>query len=59
MADNEQRHYPEPKQRELTELEKQQIRGRVEGGQADIYQLAQEFGCSASQIAGIKAALKR
>jgi hypothetical protein len=55
----EERKYPEPKQRDLTEDEKSQLRARIERGDAEIYALATEFGCSASQVAGIKAAMKR
>jgi hypothetical protein len=55
----EVRKYPEPKQRDLTAEEKSQLRGRIERGDADIYVLATEFGCSASQVAGIKAAMHR
>ena len=51
--------YPEPKQRELSETEKAQIRERIQQGDDNIYKLAQEFGCSSSQVAGIKAALHR
>ncbi|MGH7963384.1 MAG: hypothetical protein ACRERD_16440 [Candidatus Binatia bacterium] len=59
MADEDQKRYPEPKQRELSEDEKAQLRARIERGESDIYRLAQEFGCSPSQVAGIKAALRR
>ena len=55
----ELRKYPEPKLRDLTVDEKQQLRGRIESGDADVYALAREFGCSSSQVAGIKAAMKR
>lgn len=55
----ESRQYPAPKQRELTNEEKSQLRTRIEKGDTDIYLLATEFGCSASQVAGIKAALNR
>ena len=51
--------YPEPKRRELSEAEKTQIRERIQQGDDNIYKLAQEFGYSSSQIAGIKAALYR
>jgi hypothetical protein len=51
--------YPERKQRELTAEEKQQLRQRIERGDADIFALAREFNCSASQVAGIKAAMSR
>ena len=51
--------YPEKKLRELTTGEKERIRDRIRAAAADIYKLAQEFGCSSSQVAGIKAALKR
>jgi transposase-like protein len=53
------RPYPEPKQRELTDDERYQLRARIEQGDADIYALAREFGCSSSQVAGIKAAMNR
>jgi len=53
------RQYPEPKQRDLTEDEKRQLRERIERGEADIYALAREFGCTSSQVAGIKAAMNR
>ena len=55
----EERRYPEPKQRDLTTEEKSQLRTRIEKGDTDIYALAAEFGCSASQVAGIKAAMHR
>ncbi len=55
----ETRQYPEPKERELTDDEKQQLRERIERGDADIYALAREFGCTSSQVAGIKAAMNR
>jgi hypothetical protein len=55
----EERKYPEPKQRDLTAGEKSELRARIERGDADIYALATEFGCSASQVAGIKAAMHR
>jgi hypothetical protein len=53
------REYPEPRDRELTDEEKSQLRGRIERGDADIYALAREFGCTSSQVAGIKAAMNR
>lgn len=53
------RLYPEAKERELTEEEKRQLRERIERGDADIYALAREFGCTSSQVAGIKAAMNR
>ena len=59
MADADKRRYPEPKQQDLTDEEKEQLRARIERGEGDIYQLAREFGCSASQVAGIKAAMNR
>jgi hypothetical protein len=45
------RKYPEAKQRDLTETEKTELRARIELGDADIYALASEYGCSASQVA--------
>jgi hypothetical protein len=53
------RQYPERKQRDLTDQEKSQLRARIERGDADIHALAKEFGCSTSQVAGIKAAMHR
>lgn len=55
----EERRYPEPKHRDLSNEEKSQLRTRIKQGDADIYALAAEFGCSASQVAGIKAAMHR
>jgi hypothetical protein len=49
--------YPEPKQRELHDREKARIRARIQQGDDDMYALSKDFQCSASQIAGIKAAL--
>lgn len=54
-----EKKYPQPKDHDLTENEKEQIRERIRRGQADIYLLAREFHCSPSQIAGIKAAMSR
>ena len=51
--------YPEPKQRELSESEKAQIREHIQKGDDNIYKLAEEFCCSSSQVAGIKAAMRR
>jgi hypothetical protein len=58
MSEPNERRYPDPKERELQEHEKKEIRARLEQGELDIYQIAQEFSCSASQVAGIKAHLK-
>lgn len=54
---DQDKRYPDPKERDLTDNEKAQIRARIEAGEGDIYVLAKEFACSSSQIAGIKAAL--
>jgi hypothetical protein len=51
--------YPEKKVRELDKEEREAIRARLEEGQVDVYQLATEFGCSPSQVAGIKAGLSQ
>jgi hypothetical protein len=59
MGNTESRHYPEPKKRDLTKDEKAELRVRIERGDGDIYALATEFCCSSSQVAGIKAAMKR
>jgi transposase-like protein len=57
--ENKRRRYPEAKQRNLSNDEKSELRVRIERGDADIYALAKEFGCSPSQVAGIKAAMHR
>src|SRR5689334_16669638 len=57
MDDAETRRYPERKSRDLDE--KVQLRARIEAGEGDSYRLAAEFGCSPSQVAGIKAAMHR
>jgi transposase-like protein len=59
MTDDGVKRYPVPKERDLTAEEKDQLRERIERGESNIYQLAQEFGCSPSQVAGIKAAMHR
>lgn len=51
--------YPEKKQRELTDAEKAQLRERINAGDDDYAKLAREFGCSTSQVAGIKATMHR
>lgn len=53
-----EQEYPEKKQRELTDAEKAQLRERIDRGE-DYAALAREFGCSTSQVAGIKAAMHR
>lgn len=53
------REYPEPKSVELADDIKEQIREEIRKGQSNIYLLAEQFGCSSSQIAGIKAAMNR
>lgn len=58
MPSDEQRPTPEPKPRKLTHAEKTKIREQLERG-ADVQQLAQEFTCSPSQVAGIKSAMSR
>jgi hypothetical protein len=51
--------YPQKKKRDLTEVEKKEIRKDIEKGEDDIYELAKQFSCSTSQVAGVKAYLKR
>ena len=59
MNQPEPKRYPQPKQRELSDTEKVDLRARIERGDVDIHALAAEFGCSPSQVAGIKAAMHR
>ncbi len=47
--------YRQKKSRDLTDLEKQEIRLRLENGENDTAKLAEEFGCVPTQIAAIKA----
>ena len=51
--------YPERKERDLTETKKEEIRKYIDRGDSNIYELGEKFGCSSSQIAGIKAAMRR
>ncbi|MGC8642212.1 MAG: hypothetical protein ACP5XB_20300 [Isosphaeraceae bacterium] len=51
----EQRRYPQPKERELSDKEQEQIREQLRQGEGDIYKLAEEYACSSSQVTGIKA----
>jgi len=51
--------YLRKKNHDLRSEETRQVRKRVDGGQTDVYQLAKEFGCVPTQIAGIKAHMKR
>ncbi|WP_437228012.1 hypothetical protein SH661x_000671 [Planctomicrobium sp. SH661] len=53
------REYPEPKTVELADDVKEKIREQIKQGQCNIYLLAEQYGCSSSQIAGIKAAMNR
>jgi len=53
------REYLQRKQRNLSRKETEQIKGRLNRGQANVYQLAEEFGCVPTQIAGIKAWRRR
>jgi hypothetical protein len=47
--------YLEKKRDTLSDSAKQQIRKRIDAGDGNVYQLALEFGCVPTQIAGIKA----
>jgi transposase-like protein len=51
--------YPEKKKMELTEDEKGEVSRHIEKGDDNIYELAKQFGCSTSQVAGVKSYLKR
>jgi hypothetical protein len=51
--------YPIRKEQELTEPTKAEIRDSVKRGASDVYKLAEKFGCSPSQIAGIKTAMTK
>jgi hypothetical protein len=52
--------YPAKKDRDLTEEEKRGVRARIEELEKGVTeQIAKEFRCSPSQIAGIKARMHR
>lgn len=51
--------YPEKKLRNLSNYEKEEIRGKIRENNGASEILAEEFDCSSSQIAGIKAAMTR
>jgi hypothetical protein len=53
------KEYLRRKKRELDEREKRAIRAQIDRGNADVYTLAQQYDCVPTQIAGIKAAMKR
>jgi len=53
------KNYPQRKKRELMESEKKELRRHIEEGDDNVYDLAKEFGCSTSQIAGVKSKLNR
>jgi transposase-like protein len=46
--------YPQKRIKILTKEEKGEIRMRIKEGDDNIYELAKKFGCSTSQIAGVK-----
>jgi hypothetical protein len=54
-----QLQYLQKKQRDLNEIEKAQIRERIQAGDGNVYRLAEEFACVPVQVAGIKAAMAR
>ncbi len=47
--------YRQKKCRDLTDLEKHEIRRRLDAGEEDTSKLAEEFGCVPTQIAAVKA----
>jgi hypothetical protein len=51
--------YPARKQRGLSDREKRQIRERIEHGDDNVYVLAAAFTCAPTQVAAIKARMKR
>ena len=59
ITDGGKPRYPQPKTRELSAAEKSDIREQLKTGERDIHKLAADFGCSASQVAGIEAHLTR
>lgn len=58
MSNERLRRYLEKKTRELSPEETEQIRDQIEKGRGDVYELATEFGCVPTQVAGIKAQMK-
>jgi DNA invertase Pin-like site-specific DNA recombinase len=53
------REYLRRKKRSLTPEESAAVRNRLENGDTNVYKLAKDFGCVPTQIAGVKAWLKR
>lgn len=53
------RQYPVKSVRKLSSDDKVQIRSCIHANRGDIYELAEAFNCSSSQIAGIKASMTR
>ena len=53
------RRYPEKKIRDLSDEETRQIRSQIEQRNGKTEGIAEEFKCSESQVAGIKAAMNR
>ena len=51
--------YPEHKWRELSDTENFEIRELITNGNDDIWEIAEAYDCSTSQVAGIKAAITR
>ena len=51
--------YPRKKTKDLRKGDKEEIRKRIKKGGDNSFELAEEFGYSPSQIAGVKAALNR
>ena len=58
MRPDDEHSYPEPKRRELSEIEKLNIRSAIQDGQAR-NDIADAFDCTTSQVAGLKAAITR
>lgn len=59
MTETEKHIYPEKKARDLKDTEKAQIRALIEKGGLNTYEIAKQIGCSSSQVAAIKANMKR
>jgi len=59
MKDRVKLSFLAPKRRELSTDEREALRSRIENGEQDTYRLAAEFGCSVSQVAGVRARVSR
>jgi hypothetical protein len=59
MGEKTRHIYPEKKSRDIADSDLSQIKALIEKGGLDTYAIAERFGYSTSQIAAVKANMKR